>query len=107
MQLKRSRGALGFLDDERCVVQLDSRIESLTARQRDRPPAVDRPRMPAGPERFLEATSAQGAPHCRPLTHASCCSIVRWGQATSVGRYRPDSATWLAMLAELLVSWCV
>ena len=62
MQLKRIQGALVLLDDKWCVVQLDSRIESLTARQRERPPTVDRPRMPAGPERFLQATSAQGTP---------------------------------------------
>ena len=47
--------------DATLSMQLDSRIESLTARQRDRQPAAERPRIPPGSEyRLTEPFRVQG-----------------------------------------------
>ena len=64
-----------YTSDVVSVVQLDSRIESLTARQRERHPAVERPRVSQGSDRFSGPFQMQGAP---PILLQNC--MVSFGQ---------------------------
>ena len=56
-----------------CLLQLDSRIESLTARQRERQPTVERPRTSLGSDRPSMPLHMQGA--YQPLS--DFCTALR------------------------------